>query len=899
VNLLRSRRGVAAIAALLLILFLFRPGVHQLRSRIATSIGSALGRRVAIDNVRLRVLPRPGFDLEGLIIYDDPAFSAEPMIRAQEVSAAIRFRSLLRGRLEIATLSANEPSINLVRNDHGHWNLAGLLERNAQIPVAPTSKSASERRPAFPYLEASHARINFKIGQTKKSYALIDADVALWQDSENSWGSRIRAEPVRTDFNLTDTGLLQINATWQRASSLRSTPLQLAVLWQKGQLGQITKLVSGKDRGWRGGVNLTANVSGTPQALLIESQTAIEDFRRYDISEGENVRLAAACSGQYNALTGALADLLCESPVRDGMLRLRGALTVAAQVPTYDLTLEVKEVPLTSVVRLLRQAKKQIPGDLTATGLLSAEFRATRTTSYLPERAPHRFWPQWRGNGSASNVRVMSNGGKDEVALGTIPLALVPAITVTTTVAADPYRVRPGNLRTTEVQDQEPTETHLRIGPVVLTVNASTPLNAGGWISAANYRFFLRGDAELKDLFRLENVLGLPVSRPAAEGSAKLDVSVSGPWQGFAAPATLGTAQLRNLRAEIRGLNTPIEIGSATMTLTPDEVLLQKISARTGSTHWSGEVISPRHCSASSAAIGAALGGVSTCVFQFDLAADQLSNGDLTEWFTPHPAKRPWYRILTSNSSSNPNDLLGPSPLLAIEAHGDLHVGRFELKKLLATQVATQVDVDRGKITLSALSAQLLQGTHQGNWLIDLSIPDVSSHDAPAQDKAPQPARYHGTGTLRDISLEQVGALMKDAWITGTADGQFELDGSGDSFRELMARSDAKLQFVMRNGSLPHIDLPGSAGPLPVHRFNGELRLKKGEWKLSPSRLESHDGIYQVSGTVSPDNGLDFILTRGDELSWTLTGTLADPRVAPTDRTEARRAEADAKTVKP
>jgi hypothetical protein len=384
-----------------------------------------------------------------------------------------------------------------------------------------------------------------------------------------------------------------------------------------------------------------------------------------------------------------------------------------------------------------------------------------------------------------------------------------------------------------------------------------------------------------------------------------LDVSVTGPWQGFAAPATLGTAQLRNLRAEMHGLNTPIEIGSATMTLTSDAVLMQKISARTGSTHWSGEVMSPRHCAASSTATGAALGGVSACVFQFDLTADQLSTGDLTEWFTPHPAKRPWYRILTSNSNSN--DPPGPSPLLAIVAHGDLHVGRFGLKKLLATQVATQVDVDRGKITLTALSAQLLQGTHQGTWVIDVSSRDVSNHDAPSYDaptldaptQSAQPARYHGTGSLRDISLEQVGTLMKDAWITGTADGQFELDGSADSVRELLARSDGKLQFVMRNGSLPPIEIPGSPVPLPVHRFSGELGLKKGAWELSAGRLESHDGIYQVSGTVSPDTGLNFVLTRGDELSWTLRGTLADPRVAPADRTEAERGEADAKTVKP
>jgi len=882
---------VAAVAALVLILFLWRPGVYKLRNRIASSIGSALGRRVALDNVRLRLLPRPAFDLEGLVVYDDPAFSAEPMIRAQEVSAAIRFRSLLRGRLEIATLSATEPSINLVRNNQGRWNLASLLLRNAQIPAAPTGKSASERRSAFPYLEASSARINFKLGQTKKSYALMDADVALWQDSENSWSARIKAEPVRTDFNLTDTGLLQIIATWQRASSLRLTPVQITVQWRNGQLGQITKLLSGKDRGWRGGVNFTANVSGTPEALRIESETAIEGFHRYDIVGSENVRLATGCSGQYNAVTSTLADLLCESPVSGGTLRLRGNFALVEQVPTYDLTLEAEKVPLTSVVRLLRQVKKQIPGDLTATGLLNAEFHATRN---VPGIERHDSLQQWTGSGSATNVRLSSNvgnagnAGKDEVAFGTIPLALVSR----TIVPADSQRGRPGHPRTQEQQkEQEPAEPHLRIGPVELAMNVSAPVNASGWMSTAGYRFFLRGDVELKDLFRLEDVLGLPVTHPAAEGSAKLDVSASGPWQGFAVPATLGTAQLRNVRAEMHGLNTPIEIGSATISLTPDAVLMEKISARTGSTHWSGGITAPRHCAAPSVVPNAA----PNCVFQFDLTADQLSTGDLAEWFTPHPAKRPWYRILNSNS----NEPRGPSPLLAIQARGNLHVGRFGLKKVFATQVATQVEVDRGKIILTALRGQLLQGTHQGNWTIDVSSHDASTHDASTHDASAQTLRYRGTGTLQDISLEQVGTLMNDAWIAGTADGKFDLEGSGDSFRDLLARSDGKLRFVMRNGSLPHVEIPGSPVPLPVHRFAGDLRLKKGAWELSAGRLESRDGIYQVSGAASPDSGFDFVLTRGDEQSWTLIGTLAEPHVAPGNRTEANRAEAGAETVKP
>jgi hypothetical protein len=228
---------------------------------------------------------------------------------------------------------------------------------------------------------------------------------------------------------------------------------------------------------------------------------------------------------------------------------------------------------------------------------------------------------------------------------------------------------------------------------------------------------------------------------------------------------------------------------------------------------------------------------------------------------------------------------------------------------VFATQVATQVDVDRGKIALTALRGQLLQGTHQGNWTIDVSNHDVSNHDLSNRDASSQPVRYHGTGTLQDISLAQVGALMGDAWIAGTAGGNFDLDGSGDNFHDLLARSDGKLQFVMRNGSLLHVEIPGAPVPLPVHRFAGELRLKKGAWELSRGRLESRDGIYRVSGTASPSREFDFVFTRGDEQSWTLSGTLANPRVAPVIHTKAlhrkanrggaNRAEAGAKAVKP
>jgi uncharacterized protein involved in outer membrane biogenesis len=228
-------------------------------------------------------LPQPGFDLKNLVIHEDPAFGAEPMLRAPEVTALVRLTSLVRGRLDISRLELTEPSLNLVRREDGRWNWEALLERTARTPLAPTAKSKRESRPGFPYIQASSGRINFKAGAEKKPYALLNADFSLWQESENEWGVRLKAEPLRTDMNLTDTGLLRMNGTWQRAGSLRETPLQFSVEWERAQLGQLSKLVSGNDKGWRGDLRVDATLSGTPAAMQVAADASVQDFHRYDI----------------------------------------------------------------------------------------------------------------------------------------------------------------------------------------------------------------------------------------------------------------------------------------------------------------------------------------------------------------------------------------------------------------------------------------------------------------------------------------------------------------------------------------------------------------------------------------------------------------------------------------
>src|SRR5262249_3297476 len=161
-------------------------------------------------------------------------------------------------------------------------------------------------------------------GQEKKAHALMDADFSIWQDSENSWGMRLKARPVRTDFNITDTGILRASGIWQRAPSLRDTPLQFTMEWDQGQIGQLTKLLTGRDKGWRGALTLDVTLSGTPAALQFKATASVNDFRRYDLLSGTAMRVSALCIGNYSTVDRNLSGLDCSAPVGDGGITARG-----------------------------------------------------------------------------------------------------------------------------------------------------------------------------------------------------------------------------------------------------------------------------------------------------------------------------------------------------------------------------------------------------------------------------------------------------------------------------------------------------------------------------------------------------------------------------------------------
>jgi uncharacterized protein involved in outer membrane biogenesis len=817
----------------LLALFLVRPGANRLRSRIINSISLAVGRPVDVAAVRIRLLPQPGFELENFVVHDDPAFSAEPMLRAQEVTASLRVTSLLRGRLEIARLNLTEPSLNLVRDAEGHWNLEKLIERTEKIAVAPTSKAKTERRPGFPYIEGDRGRINFKFGAEKKPYALTEADFALWQDSENGWGVRLEARPVRTDFNLSDTGTVSVNGSWQRAATLRDTPLQFGLQWERAQLGQVTKLAYGNDKGWRGKLQASVMLTGTSANLAIVTAASVQDFRRYDILGGGDLRLAGQCSGHYSSLDHVLSGVACSAPVGDGTMTVAGTVNGPFSSRDYDLTATARDLPIQSLIAFARHAKQGMPDDLIAVGRLNGNVKLRRRGNA----------PAWEGGGETSGFELRSKLNKTELVLGKVPFVVSSAIE--------------RKSRVTSREIGAPPETHLEVSPFNLALGRPTPLTVRGWASRSGYSFEAQGDAQMQRLLQVARMAGIPTPQPAADGVAKVDLQIASNWSGFAAPRVMGKAQLHSIRAEVRGLNAPLEITSANLLLTSDQTSVQNLTASIADTSWHGSVVLPRNCIVPN-----------SCPVRFDLHADEIATDRVNQLVNPRVRQQPWYRFLSPPAAGVPY-------LLTVHAAGKLTANRVVVHKLIANRVSANVELNKGKLLLFDLRGDVLGGKHIGEWEADFTA---------------KPPEYSGSGTFERIALSQLSESMNDDWITGSATATYRAKASGLDAAELFASASSTVKIEARDGLLRHIALGEGAAPLQMHRLAAHLSLQDGKFEIQEGKLETAAGIYQVSGTASLTRVLNLKLTHEGAAGFNITGTLMEPHVSPILSPETRAA---------
>jgi len=838
-----SRRALwISITLGVLLLALFLPpfvNVNRYRNRVASAIGNALGRQVSVASITLELLPRPGMVLSTFVVADDPSYGAEPMLRAESVTAYLRLSSLWRGRLEIGTLSLDNPSLNLVRREDGHWNLEELVERTAQVPSAPTTKASPEARPRFPYVEASAGRINFKLGNVKKAFAFSDADFSLWLESENEWGVRLKARPMRSDVPVSDTGTLRMEGRFQRVSSLRGTPINLKIDFARGQFGQITALIYGRDRGWRGGVTSTASLAGTPVSLGVTIDARVDDFRRYDIALGEAMRLSVHCTGTYSSPDDSIRDIQCQSPVRPGMVLVRGNV-VGWAGEAYDLGISAEQIPLDRVVALARHTKKDLPDDLTAAGSADMVFTVRRDACASPV---------WAGGGRTTHFALQSNVLKEDLELGEVELSIAKA--------SDQGKRK--HLRTSAKPGTSDAALRVVVKPFSMPLGAPSPATASGYFDLEHYRVTLSGDAEMTRLLSIAKATGMGAPAIGLAGPAQLEIEIAGGWTGFAPPVPSGKIQLHDATAELQGVGEPLQLASAAATLADQSVTINSFAAEfKDGLSISGSANFPLRCLSAE-----------SCVLHFDLHTPEISLVRVNQLMNPSYQSRPWYHLLAIGQRDE-------NALLKVRAVGRMSAGRMLIGELLASNFVSTVEMSSGKLSLKEIRADVLGGHHAGNWDGDFTS---------------TPPKYFGSGTVTKIAMPQIAALMHDPWATGTMDGEYTLGIAGISAAAIRDSASGSASFKWTGGSLRHVTLETKNTPLAFSTFGGQLALQNGTITCQGCKLQSGSDSFDVMGSATFSRTVDVHLENpAHGASYVISGPLERPDVVtvPTPSSEAK-----------
>ena len=757
--------------AALVLLFLLRPGAERLKSRIVRSLSQSIGRPVDIQSVHIQFLP-PAFELNDLRVFDDAAYSNEPILRAAEVTARIRLRSLVRGQLELARLELTDPSLNLVRNAAGGWNVQAILERSVHASTAPTAAMAHSDRTAFPYIEATGARVNFKFGVEKKPYALTNADLSLWQDSDNSMSIRLKGVPLRTDLSISDTGTLRMEGTWQRAPKLSEAPIRMTAQWEGGQLGQLSRLFTGMDRGWRGDVAMQAEVQGTPDDLVVALDGSLADFRRYDIATGSALGLAARCTGHYNFGSHTLSNGECSSSVGKGVIRVQGG----GDGGSVELAGKAEAVPMAQIAELVRRAKSNLAGDLTAAGVLNAEFAYNKSGTA----------GKLEGAGKIQGLHLASAANDADFDFGDVALA----------VASGVESGRAGKSSIREAAWIAATSAaRLDVGPISLPLGGKVPVTLAARITARDYELAMRGEATVSKAVRLARVLGLPAPASEMQGLADGSVDIAGPWlgsganPGFEAPAITGTAKLRQVKLAWAG--RPVEIISADVTFQRERTHISSIEAEAAGTHWTGTVDRPRGCTADK------------CAMEFDLTANEIDPGRIRAWVAPATTKLPWYAFLQSSPHAN-------TAMSSFRAAGKVEAKRVLWRQWNATDATAQVELGDGKLTVSHLKASIFGGVHLGTWTADYST------------KAPV---VEGKGTFSGVRFAEFKKLLHDdrlASETGNAAYEIKATGSGPAGADFKVSGSATL-------GRQRCEISGTMADPIVHALDKQLEARSAD----------------------------------------------------------------------
>lgn len=162
-----KRTGILAIVAALAGLIFALPylvDANRFRGVAQAQLEKRLGRSVTLGEMRLRVVPLSLRVMDVEVGQPQGFVSPQPFLRAKEVFVGVALWPLLRGGVEVQSVSLTAPAIELIKSAGGQWNYetAGAGE-GGEVPdlqvadgsVAVTDLAAKAPRELYEHIDAS------------------------------------------------------------------------------------------------------------------------------------------------------------------------------------------------------------------------------------------------------------------------------------------------------------------------------------------------------------------------------------------------------------------------------------------------------------------------------------------------------------------------------------------------------------------------------------------------------------------------------------------------------------------------------------------------------------------------------------------------------------------------
>ncbi len=266
------RRLILSAALLLIVAGLIAPylSANRFGERIREALEFSLHRKVEIESAGFNLFRGPGFTLQRVVIYDDPAAGAEPFAYVDSIEARVRLSSLLAGRLEFSALRLEQPSVNVVKTAAGPWNFQQLL-----------SPATAAQLPA---ITVRNGRLNFKLGGVKSVFYVSNTDLDLTppRTPGGALSVEFSGEPTRSDRTARGFGALSGRGRW-RPSPDSGGNLELELDLEKSSMGEVVALIHGHDIGVDAQVSGQARVRGPLSALEVSGTLQMSEIHRWDL----------------------------------------------------------------------------------------------------------------------------------------------------------------------------------------------------------------------------------------------------------------------------------------------------------------------------------------------------------------------------------------------------------------------------------------------------------------------------------------------------------------------------------------------------------------------------------------------------------------------------------------